>query len=813
MNEEQEPAFDLADLPLGTYAACDVSDQPEWTEGDGAEGTNTFTPDEITTIRAMVVAASATESASNRIAIEKVWRLRLMDAGQHYLTPTNGGGWTIVGQNTAAGVYGTQAGSNMYPTNIIGPHNDIIVGSLIRDVPRVAVFPRKPDDGADIAAADAGNQYKFFLAKDNCFETRASEIARYFCTDAMACILMRPVADLQKFGVEDGGKPAVRMVMSIFGMLETKKPMLAKSQADMPYYQVEEEIAVSTARATYPWVAPDKIHGGDLGIAERQLARVARCSIKMALKGQYSTGDSMRSEVTNQITWFRPEYFMDDSCPSEMRGKFFERFPKGMRVDYCGDTFCMARNEGMDEVLTNLNCRTGNGQNRRGLTEAYATSNLRLNNWVELRDKSFRNGLARVFLDDKVFNVPALRASASRVGVYEPMNMMAAGISDPNMAIQVIPPAPVQGGMDEAINWFSGDLAELQTGAVPTLSGNTETDPETFGAAKLQNGQAMGRLTEPWKEICRGFCSAVAQAIRWAPRVLPTDKMMDGEIGGMRYTLSIGEMGGNIETEIEGDANFPQSWDQRLQQFGELWMSVQNGNPFASAILSDPNNLVAFSQFFPQDTVLPGLDSAKKQVAENGQLLKEAPIPNPQYQQIQQLIQVGTQEIQQSMMQGLPLDPNAASTLQQAQQALQQIPPLTSSVPVSSSDDDALEMKIALKRMNSPECQRMKNSSDPQKKAAYENLDLHYNEHVTAAAKKAAQNQTPVPPKTSISISADKLPPEAQSQALQKAGINVQPQPEEDGIVPHEIIQEKEGVDSQGVPVKTKVSLVGKGID
>ena len=104
MSEEQEPAFDLADLPLGTYAACDVSDQPEWTEGDGAEGSNTFNADEITTIRAMVVAASATESASNRIAIEKVWRLRLMDAGQHYLTPTNGGGWTIVGQNTAAGV-------------------------------------------------------------------------------------------------------------------------------------------------------------------------------------------------------------------------------------------------------------------------------------------------------------------------------------------------------------------------------------------------------------------------------------------------------------------------------------------------------------------------------------------------------------------------------------------------------------------------------------------------------------------------------------------------------------------------------------
>ncbi len=107
----------------------------------------------------------------------------------------------------------------------------------------------------------------------------------------------------------------------------------------------------------------------------------------------------------------------------------------------------------------------------------------------------------------------------------------------------------------------------------------------------------------------------------------------------------------------------------------------------------------------------------------------------------------------------------------------------------------------------------MKTSSDPQKKSAYHNLELHYNEHSAAAAKKAAQNQTPVPPKTSISIAADKLPPEAQSQALQKAGINVQPQPEEDGIVPHEIIQEKEGVDSQGVPVKTKVSLVGKGID
>ena len=75
------------------------------------------------------------------------------------------------------------------------------------------------------------------------------------------------------------------------------------------------------------------------------------------------------------------------------------------------------------------------------------------------------------------------------------------------------------------------------------------------------------------------------------------------------------------------------------------------------------------------------------------------------------------------------------------------------------------------------------------------------------------QKLQPVPPlqtKLSASVALDKLPPNVQAEALQAAGLDAKPEDfhEQDMLIPHETIVEKEGVDEHGVPIKTRTAMM-----
>jgi hypothetical protein len=64
--------------------------------------------------------------------------------------------------------------------------------------------------------------------------------------------------------------------------------------------------------------------------------------------------------------------------------------------------------------------------------------------------------------------------------------------------------------------------------------------------------------------------------------------------------------------------------------------------------------------------------------------------------------------------------------------------------------------------------------------------------------------------KGSVTIDPSKFPPQAQSEMFQAMGLEVPPYTLQPDMQEHEVTTEKEGVDAQGVPVKQKVSVVGK---
>jgi hypothetical protein len=822
---DEQTSFNLTDLPLGSIAACDVSDEVMWThaENDEQGGESKLSTLQMNALSGMRETCAKAETQARRLEIELAWLLRLMDRGFHYIFPGKQGGWVLTNPaSKGQSPYVDAIIGNRHPLNIIGAKNDIIVSALTREIPGQAFFPKFPNSDTSITAAGAANNYKLFLADENCYAERAGEAARLMCTDDRVVFYMRPVADAQQFGYEDeaqdavpeteeqlpegGGhqKPRIRQVLSVYGKLE-HKTQIVSANGKSPYEQLYEEMDVATARGMAPWVA-DQITGGDVGTAEVQLDRMARCSIKLALKGTYSTGDSLMRDVTVQRTWLRPEMFLDDSCPKTLREFFFGSFPKGCLVVYVGKVFAYCRNESPDEVLTVLHARTGSGQNRRAITEAYAGPNLRLNNWNELLDQKFRKSIPRTFYDKNMFNVPALRAASATVGAIDPFDAQAAGLVDPKSGILQSPVASVEQTIPDAIQYFAGPLAEELTGAQPSMAGSQDDDdPETLGQSRLQNAQAMGRLSEPYQALRSGFCRATKQGVSWAPRVMPQNAKLERSFGSKRVSVEVSDIDGDlIECVPEGEGNIPESYEERKQVFRSIWSAAEaNPNGPSAAFLSNPINRAKFKEFLPKGATIDGVDAVEKQQGEFEVLMSSAPQPNPQFMQLQQMLEQAQQDPT------IQIDPQKQQALQQIQQQAQSTPPEVSSVKIKPTDNHPIEAMVTLSMINSAEGRKLATSPRPQDQAGFQNLTLHYQEHDAEAKKTSALNAQPIPPRTSITVAADKLPPQAQAGALAKAGIPIQPEQLQGDMQPHEQKIEQEHIDPMtGAKTKTTQAVM-----
>lgn len=840
--------FDPASLPLGTFAAFDVSDQPMWTTKEGSQ--NLINSDQKAAIRSMVDAVGRADSVARRIEVQGAWWLELLDRGMHRLKPNNDGGWDIYGGSKVTngrGVYGSAMANNYYDTNVIGEKNDIIVSLLTRELTSSKFVPDCPGDPDDETYAASADSMRHFIADENKYGKRQAEVGRFFCTDERSVSYTRIVADAQRWGYEDnpgdvvpetadgldpnaagkasGKKPKMRAVTTIFGKLSHKCPIMAADQNAMQYQMIQQEIDAALARSKCPWIA-DQINGGDLGVAEIKMDRLARQSIRLAMQASTTAGDSTQRDVTETYCWFRPGFYMDDSCPKKLRAWFWQNFEKGMLVVYEAGVLAFVRNESMDECLNIFHARTGNGQNRRAITESYAGPQMRLNVLVDLWDEFCRKEVPRLGLDADVWDVPAVRSSSVRVGSIEPFKAPV-GRPAADTIVQFPQPSHVP-TMPDFIMWLAGPLAEQLTHATQGLAGSQDgKDPEqTATESKLKDNNAMGSFGESWKEMCEGFATIDTQAVAWVARVLPDNEKFDSNFPGkgrIRAEVQKLKMGSG-KARAEGDANFPQSWAERESAWDKA-LADSGTNPIIAGIVSDPETQAGMKDFLPKGMVIPVAAAVEKQRGEFDVLLRTPLQDNPQYLKAQQmvqkltpLIQVGTMEAQMFAQAGQQMDPQKAQQLQQAQQmleqaqqALQTLPPKISSVPIFPNDNDAVESLICDRMINGPEGRRLGNSKDESDQAIYANLSMHKQQHDQAAKQKSMANVKPIPPKISINIPADKLNPTEQAGALALAGIPSGPDVEEGAM--HEMSTTEKGVGPSGSEIERTVKVSGKPLN
>ena len=585
---------------------------------------------------------------------------------------------------------------------------------------------------------------------------------------------------LVESGVGNGAKkPRGMEVTTVHGKLDHKVPISVDNFSEMPFVQLMLDYDVALVRGMFPWIA-SKITPGSDGESATQLDRIARENVRQAVLGAYVTGDSLSRHCTVKYSWLRPCMFLDQSVGDEAKAELLEAFPDGVLLARAGKEYAFSRNEKMDEHIVIGHPTAGKGQNRRAMGTALISIQKRINDWVDLLDDFFKRTIPKKWMNAEAFDMDAIKDEPNVPGSIGPFQPQP-GLTVESQYIMVEPTPQHQPALPEFIKWFITTLSEEISGALPSLFGNN-TGENTVGNSVIQRDQALQRVGCPWNNIQDMFALSAAQAVKCAAECRD-GKQITQNLGPERGNVSVNTanlLGGNVLCYPESNPSIPETEEQKaVKIMGMVDKAIAApGSPFAQWVFS-PSNLAETAQALRMKNYkVQGASSVTKQRCEFEKLLRGGPMPNPQVAQMQEGLGKITAEMQQAQLQGVQAPPQAVQMLQQVQQQMKSLPQLISTIPVAQdeSENHVVEANECFEWMNSTEGQKFKYGT-PQQQAGYENIHLHWTEHVAMAKKIMVQNQPPnKPPSESISVDVSKMPPVVAAQALAKMGIQATPQ-------------------------------------
>lgn len=843
--EQEQPALTPLVYPPdyvpGKYASFDVSPYPM------------FGPDELGEYKSAIDDLSETctraDSSARNFEILQAWEQRLFSRGYQFL---NSGrtGWSMHGAVNGSSASGGEVlqsmnAGRMFAVNVFGARSDKFVAQMSRDVPGFVFVPKRDKDPMDQTAAEEANKYIQVWMNDSEIRDLVGDVADLFYTDDRVVLYTRSVADEQEWGTEtpdeqqetfsapspdgispetelqqgqpDSEQPAVREITTAYGKLECKVPLMADKMRQMPWIRISTEQSVNILKERYPWIE-DKIKAGGAGSKNGggadQLDRQARINVRLAVQSSSSSGESWQQDATETMTWYRPSQYRAIK-QKEIRQIFYDTFPAGLLVVHAGGELAFIRNESMNDHLDIRHPKKGSGQNLRSVGSNYLPIQKTLNARVSLEDRYSRGAVPRRYALEGPIDVQAMNQQQNDPARITPVlaSAVPAGQTLDNIiAVEKVPQPNAT--MQDSIAWMTTQAPELMDNMSPAMFGMEDAD--TFGATKLNRDQALQVLSAPWGQMCLGLAKAAEQAVRCAAknRVASIQASIPGQD---KLEIEISKLQGNALCYPES-MEIPQTIAEQEAQFAEF-VEASKTVPMYAAIVNDPRNLPHIAKFPAMAGLeIQGKDDVEEQQGEFELLMQGGPQPNPQLAQIQMQLQQITQQLQQGATHPEAQTPEGQQAMQQLQaqaqqlsQQMQTLPPQVSSVPVAqnAAQNHAIHAAITLGMMNCAEGRKLKNGT-PEQQAIFQNLELHWSEHMQMSAKLTPPKQIEI--KGNVSIDPTKLPPEAQAKAWQAIGLEVSPAEltGDQALQPHEVTTKKSGVDAQGVPVEQTISMVGK---
>ena len=829
-----------------------------------------YGPDElgeyISAIETMTQNVNKCDAAARIWEVLQAWEMRLFRRNYQFLN-VGWKGWGMFGGSSgtsgAASVMAAGNAMKLFSCNVFGQRHKKITALLSREVPGTTVAPVDDEDPMDQAAAEEAEKFlEVFLHQAN-LKGVVKKAAGYFCTDDRVGFLTYTVADQTRWGTElpnrkevvygepeaegvtpeteldgensdglgqpeadqstadgqpqQGEQPARREVTFVGGKLEWKVPLMADEEDEMGWCRYQHEVSVNKLKAQYPWVKDKIAAGGNVGGMD-QIDRLARINVRLAVQASSSSGEAYKNDSTESVTFYRPSEY-EGIEDDDIRKLFQQTFPDGLEVWHAGGNFAFCRNARMSKHVKFAHPGPGDGQNREALLTNYLPLQKVLNANISLIDRYFRSAVPRRFAMEPYIDTQLLNSQAN-----DPAKVTAVTIPD-NPGLKIMDLTGVENvpspntAIFEFVQWLISGGPEAMDGGSPAAFGEAETgqDQGVYKTTRLKRDQALQVFSMPWGALCEAVCTISQQAVESAAenRIADFSASLPGQ---KKLKIELSKLQGNVLVQPES-LEIPQTLAEQEEEMSQLLEQSANVALYQQ-IMMDPRNLAVFSRFPSLKNLdLPGADQVEAQQGEFEILMRSGPIPNPQLAQIQQQLQVMTQHLQQGQVDPEAQTPEGQQAMQMLQQQSQQLaqqaqsmPPLISTVPVAqdNSENHMIHAAITLGMLTSPTGRKLKNGA-PEQKAIWQNLKLHWQEHM--AMLKALQPPKEMEFKGSVSIDPSKFPPDAQTRMFESMGLEIPPFALEPQEQTHEITQEKEGVDAQGVPVKQKVSVVGKPLN
>ena len=742
--EEQEPAFDA-----------------EW----GGDGYPELPDAKQTVLKNLLRSALTREVYSRRTEVIEARQQRFYSRSVQYIYWN----WTMMafaplvsgGENNSAD---QERYSEVY--DIYSAFLRTLVAVLSQNPVAASMLPRSAKRTVDITAATIADQYKHRIEHINDIKKLQVDVARLMCTDGRVVGLVVKDEAKEQYGMSQDNKPLDAELIEVDGVLEWKVPITQADMKTWPYAVRSKELEIEFAQEKYPEAVDEKgeskIQSGSQDSGESAYERMARIGVLQGTKLITATGETWEHLATEHIAFFRPGFYK--KAPKDEREWLKEAFPDGLKLAVTGGAYCGSWSCNMDEYLRVGHCKPGDGQNRTSLLKAFVAVQDAFNDLMNLRKELHEYCIPEKWMDKETYDLVAQQEHRSEPGNSNPVVIEPGG--DIRTKIYVENAVQISPDLIAAIEYLSGELAQLITAALPSLMGSGDPHNDTKGGIAMMREQALGQMGIAWGASQRLLADLEELAIKLCGRMAVEGQKMavtvPGGRGGPDSIREIDAMdlqAGDFYAEV--DQSYPDTRAMKRAVFNSVLVMAQHA-PAIQQMLSLPENQELFKDMVDEDLEVPGADARIQQLREIEELLKSGPdIPTAE-----QAMAAIAPQIQQAMAQGTPPPQPNPQQIQQLQQA--QAKP---TVPIDPDwDMHQFHIEVIQNWLASEECEQEKEKGNL---PGIENVKLHGKMHKDYLASQAQPPQGKPP---SVSINFSDLPPDGQLQAAKEAGITLNPQ-------------------------------------
>lgn len=420
-------------------------------------------------------------------------------------------------------------------------------------------------------------------------------------------------------------EPKSRVIMEAWGGLYVKVANYAQCQKDTPYliYACETHYALAVDHYDHlkgkKWADfRTKIQGASgPNDPYEQWGRLSP-----QYQGEYPT-----NTVTVRNGWLRPAAFNILNSVEDI-DYLKSKFPNGAKCVFINDIYAESCNESLDDAWTLTYNPLSDYIHFDPLGLLLVSIQEITNDLVSLTLQTIEHGIGQTFADPAVLNFNAYRQMESTPGgVYEATPKSGKSISDAFHEVKTAVLSP------EVMPFASNiqNLAQLVSGALPSLFGGALEGSETASQYSMSRAQALQRLQNVWKMFTSWWKQIFGKAIPMYIEIAREqgdehDVQRDKSGNFINVFINRAELEGKIgKIELEANENLPLTWSQ---QKDILMTLLQSNNAEILQVLGSPENLPIIREHIGlTDFFVPGEDDVQKQYDEIKLLLNSTPIP------------------------------------------------------------------------------------------------------------------------------------------------------------------------------------------